>query len=477
MEKFIGRESEAGLLKKIAKSGEAELVAVYGRRRVGKTFLIHAVYQRQVAFEFCGMHDATLSQQLENFSQSLTVASGNLPIAKPSGWIQAFKMLADYLTPIIKRRRKIVFFDEFPWMDTPRSGFLAAFENFWNTWASHQEHLVVVICGSSASWMIRKVINNKGGLYNRVTRKIRLLPFTIGETEKYLKSRGIRLDRYQVLQLYMVMGGIPQYLKGIEKGESAAQAIDRICFTKDGFLNKEFSNLFHSLFDNARYHVEVIRTLAGKKSGLTRSEIIENCKLTSGGGTTQVLEELTESGFIAPYIPFDRRVKDCIYYLTDEYSHFYIKFMENSKVQGPGTWIRFSAGSSWKSWSGYAFERVCMKHVLQIKKELGIENVYTGISVWRYNPQPGEQGAQVDLLIDRQDQCINLCEMKFSEKEFELTKNYAKELARKTDVFRDRSKTRKTIFLTMLTTHGVKNSEAYPGLVQCEMTMEALFRG
>lgn len=476
MEIIIGREVEKELLLKIEQSGEPELVAVYGRRRVGKTFLILNAFEKQLAFEFSGIHNATLDQQLENFIEALSNASGSLPLGKPTSWIQAFKLLTNYLTPIITKQRKIVFFDEFPWINTPRSGFMQAFENFWNVWASRQKNLVVVICGSAASWMIQKVINNRGGLHNRVTRRIRLLPFTIGETEAFLKSRKINLDKYQILQLYMVMGGIPQYLKEIEKGESAIQTIDRICFTKDGLLYDEFKNLYHSLFDDAGHHIDVIRTLARKGKGLTRGEIIETCKLTSGGGTTQLLDELSESGFITPYIPFDRTAKDSIYKLTDEYSLFYVKFLESNKLKGPGEWIKFSTGSSWKSWSGIAFESVCMKHERQLKKALGIENVHTETSIWRYRPQKDEQGTQIDLLIDRKDLCINICEMKFSVSDFEITKSYAKELESKLKIFRDNTQTRKTLFLTMVTTHGVKNTRNYVGLIQNEITMEALFK-
>lgn len=475
MENIIGREAELALLSKIVKSEEAELLALYGRRRVGKTFLIRNAFQQQMVFEFSGIHNATLVQQLENFSDTLSKASGGLSLAKPTSWIQAFNVLKDYLTPIIKKKKKVIFFDELPWINTPRSCFLPAFENFWNSWASRQNNLVVVICGSSASWMIQKIINNRGGLHNRVTRKIRLLPFTVCETEAFLQSRKVILDKYQVLQLYMVMGGIPQYLKEIEKGESAIQAIDRICFTKDGLLFEEFKNLYTSLFEQAHNHTNVIRVLAKNKSGLSRGEIIEMCNLTSGGGASQVLEELTESGFITPYIPFNRTVKDNIYKLTDEYSLFYIKFIENSKSQGPGSWIKFSTGTSWKSWSGYAFESVCMKHTVQIKKALGIENVYSETSIWHSKPQKEEPGAQIDLLIDRQDQCINVCEMKFSVNTFDITKSYAKELESKLKVFRDNTKTRKTLFLTMVTTHGVNNSKTYAGLIQNEVTMDALF--
>jgi len=475
MEKVVGRNIEKALLQEIVESGDAELIAVYGRRRVGKTFLIRNSFEKQLLFEFSGIHNASLDQQLKNFGQALSKAA-KLSLAEPGTWMQAFDMLTDYLTPLIKRQRKVIFFDEFPWIHTPRSGFLQAFENFWNTWASRQKNLVVVICGSAAAWMIQKVINNRGGLHNRVTRRIRLLPFTIGETATFLKERAINLDPYQVLQLYMVMGGIPHYLKEVRIGVSAIGAIDRICFTKDGLLYSEFKNLFHSLFDQAEDHIKVIKALARKGAGLNRNEIIDICKLKSGGGTTQLLEELTESGFITSYIPFDRTAKDNIYKLSDEYSHFYLKFIEGSKFHGRGTWVRFSTGSSWKSWSGFAFESVCMKHILQLKKALGIEGVHTEASMWRYRPQKGEQGAQIDLLIDRQDLCINICEMKFSINEYEVTKSYAKELETKLKVFRSQTATKKTLFLTMITTHGVRNLQSYPGLIQSEITMDKLFK-
>jgi uncharacterized protein len=475
MERIVGRELEKTILMDILKSRDPELIAVYGRRRVGKTFLIRNSFEKQLAFEFSGIHNASLQQQLGNFHAAFSKAAG-LKIAKPSGWSQAFGILTDYLAPIIKKKRKVIFFDEFPWIHTRRSGFLQAFENFWNTWASRQKNLVVVICGSSAAWMIQNIINNRGGLHNRVTRKIRLLPFTINETSAYLRARSINLDYYQMLQLYMVMGGIPHYLKEVKVGESSTKAIDRICFTKDGLLNNEFKNLFHSLFDHADDHMRVIKALARKGAGLTRNEIIDICKLNTGGGTTQLLDELSESGFITSYIPFDRTAKDSIYKLTDEYSHFYLKFIDGGKFHGAGSWVRFSAGTSWKSWSGFAFESVCLKHIVQLKKALGIEGVHTETSMWRYRPKKNEQGAQIDLLIDRRDQCINICEIKFSINEFEITKPYAKELENKLKVFRSQTATKKTLFLTMITTQGVKNPQSFTGLIQSEITMDKLFK-
>jgi AAA+ ATPase superfamily predicted ATPase len=478
MEKLIGREIEQKILQEALASTQAELVAVYGRRRVGKTFLIRAVYEEQIVFELSGIHEAKLSVQLENFSLSLQRASGSqIPIAVPRNWLQAFAILQQYLSGKPRKKKAVLFFDEFPWLHSQRSGFLSAFEYFWNSWASRQADLVVVICGSAASWMIVNIVNNKGGLHNRISRQIRLLPFNLAETAAYLKSRSINLDQYQTLQLYMAMGGIPQYLKGIQAGESAAQNLDRLCFVKDGPLKTEFRNLYRSLFENPQHHEAVVRALARKKQGLTRNEIIEECGLSSGGTATNILVELEESGFIMQYIPFQKTIKDSIYKLTDEYSLFYLKFIEGSRSTGSGTWLRLSTGASYLSWSGFAFEAICQKHVVQIKKALGIEGVLTETSVWRYHPkEKEEQGGQIDLLIDRQDLCINICEMKFSTSNFIIDKRYAQELVTKMQVLRDVTKTKKTLFLTMITTYGVKHNDYYVGLVQNELSMDALFK-
>ena len=474
MEPIIGRISEQKQLALLLESPNAELLALYGRRRVGKTFLIRNAFKKQLIFEYAGVHNAPFRKQLELFGQAMSKATG-FPIASPVSWSQAFNQMTALLEPKIKKHKKVVFIDEFPWLHTPRSGFREAFEHFWNMWASKQKNLVVVICGSAAAWMIKHNVNDRGGLHNRVTRRMRLLPFTLGETEEFLKSRNIKLDRYQLIQLYMVMGGVPQYLKMIDRGESAAVAIDRICFTKDGFLNDEFENLYKSLFSDAANHMAVIKALAKKGKGLTRNELIATCNLQTGGATTQLLDELRESGFIAAYTPFGKKAKDMLYKLTDEYSLFYLRFMASGKLHGPGSWTAFASNQSWISWCGIAFEHICLKHVKQLKQVLGISGLHTEHFVWRHSPRNTEQGAQIDLLIDRADQCMNVCEIKFSKTGFEVSKKYALELQNKLDIFQSTSKTRKTLFLTMVTTHGVRNRQHYPGLIQSEVTMDCLF--
>jgi len=475
MENLIGREVEKKLLQEAMNSGTPELIALFGRRRVGKTFLIRQYLNKHLSFEFVGTRDAKLDEQLGNFSKTLGAAVGNDKLyQKPATWADAFVQLGHFLAPKLAAGKSVVFLDEFPWLSSHKSGFMPAFDHWWNSWGTKQANLVVVICGSAASWMIQNVVNNKGGLHNRITRKIRLLPFNLKEAEEFLKAQQVNLDRYQILQLYMIMGGIPHYLKEINKGESSIQAIDRICFTKDGLLQSEFKNLYHSLFDDATRHLAVVRALAGNNSGLTRGEIITKAGLTSGGTITGILEELIESGFVTAWQPYDKKSRDTIYKLADEFTHFYLKFMERNRASGNGVWQNFSTGQSWKSWSGVAFERVCLKHIPQLKKALGIASVYTEESAWRHLPK-NAKGAQIDLLIDRKDFVINICEMKYSESQFVMDKSYAGELENKRDVFKQERGTKKSLFLTLITTFGVKENEYFLKLIQNSITMDVLY--
>ncbi|QEH39717.1 ATP-binding protein [Chitinophaga sp. XS-30] len=476
-ETIIGRDAEKKMLKEMLSSKEAELIAILGRRRVGKTFLVRNYYQKYLVFECTGIHEARMSEQLFNFTRSLQQAMQSpIPPATPDSWVQAFTFLSDFLATRLKDQPAVVLFDEFPWIHTAKSGFLTAFGHWWNTWASRQPQLKVVICGSAASWMIENILHNKGGLHNRVSRTIQLLPFSLKESEDYLISRGVKLDHYQILQLYMAMGGIPQYLKQVDKGQSAQQVIDKLFFEKNGMLKTEFNVLYRSLFNNASHHEAIVRELAKKASGLSRAEVIKACGLTTGGTTTRLFEELEQSGFITQYIPFEKTSRDGIYKLSDEYSLFYLKFIDRARAAGAGTWHKIAEGQSYNSWSGYAFEAICQKHIQQIKKALGIAAVYTEASGWRYMPKKGETGAQIDLLLDRADHSINVCEMKFAHGEFVIDKKYANELDSKVKVFQAQTRTRKTIFPTMITTYGTKQNIYYTGRIVSEVKMEDLFR-
>lgn len=472
---LIGRKPEIEILKKALASGEAEMVAVYGRRRVGKTFLIKSVYQRQIVFEITGIQHAPYEEQMQNFVLQVNkYASNTVPVQSPKNWLEAFSLLTILLEKKADGQKQVVFFDELPWLAAGKSAFLRGFSYFWNSWAVNQ-NIIVVICGSAASWMIQNVVNDTGGLYNRITRRIHLSPFTLSETKAFLESRTVRMDLYQVIQVYMAMGGIPHYLKEIAPHKSAIQNINDICFSPNGLLRDEFLQLYHALFVHADNHVAVIRALASKKLGLPRKQIIEVSKLPNGGGMTKILKELTQSGFISVFRPFGKSKKEQLYRLTDAYSLFFLHFMENRPYEGPDMWNLLSQGQSFKSWSGYAFENICLLHIPQIKKALGISGVHTTSSSFYQKGSDNAKGAQIDLIIDRNDHVINLCEIKFHQEAFAITKSYAETLRQKMGIFRQSTKTRKHLVWTFITSYGIHENQHSRSLNVQAITMEELF--
>lgn len=475
-QQFTGRTAEIAILKEALASNESEMISIIGRRRVGKTYLVRTIYDKHLDFELFGIQHAQGNEQLRNFYQRLREYFPTTNVkSPPKDWLDAFFMLSEHLDKKGKKIKKVVFFDEVPWMATHKSGFLRGLSYFWNSWAV-RKNVVVVLCGSAAFWMIQKVLRNKGGLHNRVTKRIRLQPFTLSETKQYLESRGVFFDHYQLLQLYMVMGGIPHYLKEIKNGRSAAQNISRICFEEDGLLRDEFESLYPALFQHADYHVAIIRALASKQSGLTRSALIQVAQLSTGGRITQVLSELSESGFITAYPPYGKKRKEQLYRLTDEYSLFYLRFIEKNRLN-QDTWMTLSQTQAYKIWCGYAFENVCLKHVLAIKKALEIGGVYSKTSTFFKKGTPTEKGTQIDLLIDRNDHIINLIETKFHNVAFTISKDYAHKLREKIRIFQESTQTKKQVFLTLITTFGLHDNKHSVGLVSSALDMDVFFEG
>lgn len=468
---IIGREEEIEILKNKFASSKSEFVALYGRRRVGKTFLVRSIFDGKLTFRLTGMAQVNLQEQLTNFNDAMQEQYPNPDLKKAENWKEVFRQIG-LIVEKSKQKRKVIFIDELPWLDTMHSSFIPALEHFWNSWASARKDILLVVCGSAASWMINKLINNKGGLHNRVTQKIRIEPFTLKECNELLISRKISLEHYQLVQLYMVLGGIPFYWDAVEKGLSAPQNIDKLCFARNGLLTKEFDNLFKSLFIKAERHEAVISTLAKKSKGLTRDEISSDSKLANGGGLTRLLDELEESGFIRRYTPFGKRTKSSLYQLSDFFSLFHIKWMKGQKTSGQNHWIKMIENPKYKAWSGYAFEQVCLAHTEQIKKALGISGVGTEESAWKSTQS--KDGAQIDLIIDRRDGVINICEMKFSVDEFIIDKKYNTELRNKIAAFKSETHTKKTIFLTMITTFGLK-ANTYSLNVPNDLKMDVLF--
>ena len=469
---IIGRIAQQEEFKKYLESDRPEFVAVYGRRRVGKTFLVREYFNGRFAFYMTGLANEAMTNQLRNFHTAIQ-SYGSIPYPVPTNWLDAFWQLKHLLETSKQKGRKVIFLDELPWMDTPRSGFIAALEHFWNSWASARPDVMLIVCGSATSWMINNLIKNRGGLHNRVTRRMYIEPFTLAECEAFYKANHIEMSRYQMLESYMILGGVPYYLSLLDKSKSLAQNIDSLCFSPNGGLYDEFSSLYASLFRNAENYIKVVEALGKKTKGLTREEIMAATKLTPGGNLTKVLEELEQCGFIRSYNAFGKKNKDKLFQLIDFFTLFHLNFMRDNKYNDEHFWTNFTENAKHRAWSGYAFEQVCLSHIRQIKEKLGIAGVLTGVSSWR--SRESDPGAQIDLLIDRNDNVINLCEMKFSVAEFVIDKKYDEALRNKKAAFVRETKTRKAIHQTMITTYGVRRNE-YSGQIQSEAKMDDLFR-
>ncbi|GAB4038922.1 AAA family ATPase [Spirosoma gilvum] len=466
--KIAGRIQEINLLQELIQKDTAEFVAVYGRRRIGKTYLIRQVYASKIVFECSGLHQKSLEQQLENFWLALAEVQKK-PEPMPKTWLQAFVLLKTYLNEL-GRGKKVVFLDEISWFETPRSGFLAALDNFWNQFCSKRNDIVLVICGSAASWIINKVINDRGGLHNRITKRIQLLPFSLAETQAFLTMQKVQLTQKDIAQLYMCVGGVPFYLKDVKAGQSVPQILDDLFFKPQAPLRDEFSNLYASLFKNSQWHETIVRALSTKNKGLTRNEIVQATDIKSGGGLTTVLEELVQCGFVKQIQPLQKTKEDVLYRLIDEYTLFYFKFLVSNRLNS--SWQYVANKQVYKIWSGYAFENLGLKHVYQIKKALGINGIISNEYSWTLK---GDGGVQIDLLIDRDDNCINLLELKFYEGLFDMTKAYAAQLQEKVAVFKQSTRTRKNIFITLVTLAGAKKNAHYLSVVTNEITIDDLF--
>jgi predicted AAA+ superfamily ATPase len=482
---IIARKPELAILERIYTSSQAELLAVYGRRRIGKTYLISQYFKdKGVYFELTGTKDATLKTQLANFREELADAFyGGVKQEMPQNWQEAFNQLRRIVESIDPTKKIILFLDELPWLATQRSGILTSLEHAWNRYLSRLNNVILIVCGSAASWMLKKVIYNKGGLYGRLTAEINLKPFTLGETEQYLKAKHINLDRKQIIELYFAFGGVAKYLSSISKGKSSAQCIAETCFSPNGSLLLEFPKLYDSLFDNPEQHILIVNYLAQKKSGMSQEEILTHTGLKSGGGFTRLLKELEDSGFILGTNEFSFKKKETKYRLIDEYSLFYLTWIKPAldkqlKNIPKSYWQSIQNSPAYTAWAGYAFEGGCLKHIDNIIEALKLSVVARSFTVWSYRPtEANQKGAQIDLVIDRADKCINLCEIKFCNDIFQITKSYAENLRYKKTCFQTQTQTNKSLFTTLISTYGVATNQHYLSSVDNQLTMDVLFEG
>lgn len=470
---LIGREEEQKRLLKLIDSEYSEFAAIYGRRRVGKTFLIRETFQYRFTFQHAGIYQGKKADQLKAFHNSLVDAGLEITDV-PKNWLDAFEQLKAVIKNSTEKK-KIIFIDELSWLDTPKSDLMMALESFWNGWASARKDVILIVCSSVTSWMLNKVIHNKGGLYNRLTERIFLEPFSLKQCEEYVKAFGLIMTRYEIIEAYMILGGVPYYWSFLDKSLSLTQNVDRMFFAKNAVLRDEFDHLFSSLFRYPDEYIKIIRSLAKKNKGLTRSEIIEATGISGSGSLSAKLEELEKCGFLRSYRAFGKRSKDSVFQIIDPFAIFCIRFLTKKPKDGH-YWLNQLDTPKVNSWSGFAFERVCFWHEDNIKKALGITGVLTDICSWscREEDDKGLFGSKIDMVIVRNDKVINLIEMKFSSAEYAIDKATYGSLMRKKSDFQRDTGTRSALHLTMVTPFGISKNK-YSGEIQSEITAEELF--
>ena len=472
---FIGRTKEIDILKNCLESDKSEFIAIYGRRRVGKTLLVKEFFESEFSFYSTGILNGSRDAQLQAWNNEIS-RFGGVDFAAAKNWVEAFENLNLLIDkPCAKKNnfaKKVIFLDEISWMATTNSDFLSGLDYFWNRWASSRKDVMLIICGSAASWITDKIINSKGGLHNRVTRRILVEPFSLKECEQFYERLHIPMTRHQMAEAYMIFGGIPYYLSLMEPKLSLYQNVDRIYFSQDAELKNEFENLYRSLFRNPNHYISVIETLAKKGIGLTRKELADGSKITDGGGLTRILRDLSICGFIREYKAYGQKKRDSLYQLIDSFSLFDIRFREKRDEHTSDFWLRFSSTASHAIWSGFSYEKLCLLHLPQIRKKLGISGVLTTVCSWKGSFEGA--GAQIDLIIDRNDGVINLCEIKFASEQFLIDKKQYESMRNKKSAFVFSSRTRKAVQMTMITTFGLR-SNIYSAEIVSEVILDDLF--
>ena len=472
--KIVGRKEQLAQIEALIHSKKSEFVAVTGRRRVGKTFLIDEGFAGKICFQMTGIQSADLKAQLENFARKLSVHSqSSFPLTPPKDWGEAFFQLRSYLELHPKTQKQVIFLDELPWINTAKSVFLQHLAHFWNDYLSKQSHFILIVCGSASSWLVNNVTNDKGGLHNRVTATVHLQPFTLSETKEFLEAKGIVKPLQEIAKLYMMLGGVPYYLDDIQNHESNDQAIERMCFSENGKLKNEYGNLYKSLFASPENHEKMVEALAGSQKGMLRNQIIEKSKVQDGGPFNRAMSDLLACGFITTIAQFGRKKREERYVLNDEFSNFYHQFMKKNQRYTQGIWTQMAQSQSFKIWLGFAFERLVLRHIPALKQRLGIAGVYTEVfNLYPSNEQ--EKALQVDLLLDRKDRIINFCEIKHYDASFKISKDFYERATQKLDYFRTLAP-QKQIVYTLITNKTIIPNEYSTALVGQAVFLEELF--
>lgn len=471
---IIGRKSEIEILNNVMRSKQSEFVVVYGRRRVGKTYLIDEYFNKEYSFYATGVAETGRTNQLKSFSFSLIQRYGYILSGKITNWFEAFSHLIKFLEqknitrdPITNKR--VIFLDELPWFDTPKSDFKAAFDYFWNSYCSKQSDIVLIVCGSATSWIINNLLSNKGGFYKRVTRKIYIAPFSLKECEMLFNRNSFNCNKEIIVDSYMIFGGIPYYLNMLNNRLSLAQNIEYLFFKENAPLKNELNDLLASLYKNHAKHLKVIKALASnKKIGLSRNDIVMKTKI-NGETLTNILLELEDCSFIRKYDNYTTNKTLHLYQLIDPFIYFALDILEKNN---PSSWLSFLNTPKYYSWKGNSFELVCLNNIESIKVSLGINQIDTNVYSWR--SRKSENCAQIDLLIDRADRIINLFEIKYCDSIFEIDKQYESQLKNKIACFVGETNTKKSVQLTILTSNGIKHN-SHSEIILRELEINDLF--
>lgn len=476
MTNIIGRTIEISLLKEYVESPRSEFIAIYGRRRVGKTFLIDQLFQSDYTFSLTGVVDGGVAEQMQALSDAFDMYGFQLK-QRPQSWMEAFSLIRKSVSDRLSDKKKcIIFIDELPCLDIRGMGLVNALGYFWNSWASKRNDVKLIVCGSATSWMMRTIIDSKGGLHDRITHELHLHPFNLGETECFLQNMGINWDRLSILQTYMVLGGIPYYLGLLRSQQSLAQNIDSLFFYPNAEMKREFRRLYKTLFRLPEPYMEIIRILAEKRSGFTRDQIAQKLGKTDNGHLSEKLEDLVNCDIIRLYNMKHKKIssRNGLYQLMDFYTLFYLTFIEKASVD-EHYWTHHLNTPEVNAWLGLAFERVCLAHIPQIKEKLRIDLMATEYYSWRcVTDESHPQGAQIDLLIERADRVINLCEIKYCESAYLITKDDDAKMRNRISSFRLDTGTKSAIWPTYITTYGLSQGE-YSNSIQWQVTMDDLF--
>lgn len=478
---IIGRKRELETIDRLYRSDKSEFLAIYGRRRVGKSYLVDEAFRDELAFSVVGTFkkcedgEETIYKktQLRHFYRSLLDYGLDDSYQEPENWLDAFDLLKKLLISN-DRRRKVIFIDELPWLAGPKSSeLIEELGYFWNSWAAKQRDVFLIVCGSATSWMLDNVIRDYGGLHGRLTEKIYLAPFSLAETGAYYRSKGFHMSDYEIALSYMAIGGIPYYMDRMRADRTLNQNINEFYF-RNVTIDQEFRDIYTGLFQSAERYIDIVSSLAGKFYGMTRNELLENTKLKGGGTFTRMMDNLQECGIVRSFSRYGKQRKETIYQLCDFFTLFYLNFVGHKKQRTD--WTSFQRSHEYESWSGRTFELLCSRHIDRIRDALRIKSV--GQDYCWSGQTPDGRNVQVDMVIPSPDERTDyLCEMKFSESRYFVTADYEKNLLDKLDAFRN-SKNHKpshSLLLVMVTTMGLGNS-AHNHIVNAELTLADLFR-